>query len=156
MAGATFAHNRIVGNLLRHLGNRLAGRSCWALPSDLKTRSRAGNARYPDVTVECGSPALSSLLSSEPRVVFEVLSPSNTLPKQLLLLDDYQSVATMAQVVYVEQDRPSVLSWTRDDPFWPRQNLEGFYTVLALPSLDLSLPLAEIYEGLDFGSIEPA
>lgn len=149
MAGATYEHNRIVGNLIRHLGNRLAGKPCWPLPSDLKTRSK-DNARYPDVTVECGKPARGSLLSAEPRVVFEVLSKSNTMREQLLLLDDYQRVDSVMQVVYVEQYSPHVLSWTRQDMFWPRENLDGLDGSIRLPSLDISLPLTDIYEGLDF------
>lgn len=151
MAGATFAHNRVVGNVIRHLGNRLAGGPCLALPSDLKTRSRRGNARYPDITVECGRPAAGSLLSQEPRVLIEVLSPSNTLRKQLELLDDYRSVAAVRQVVYIEQLEPSVLSWSRAGAEWPRSELNGLDAVLPMPALGVDLPLAEIYEGLEFG-----
>ena len=84
-------------------------------------------------------------------MLFEVLSASNTLPQQLKLLDDYQTVPSVQQIVYLEQARASLLSWTRDDPFWPREMIEGLEAELRLPSLGLSLPLSEIYEGLDFG-----
>lgn len=149
MAGATRAHNRIISNLLRHLGNKLAGGPCWASPSDLRTQTEKG-ARYPDVVVECGSGVNSGLLSVEARIVFEVLSPSNTFPNLLELLDEYQRTPAIQQVVYVSQDRPNVLSWTRQDPFWPRTNHEELDSILLLPSLGLELPLSEIYEGLDF------
>lgn len=155
MAGATRAHNRIVGNLLRHLGNSLAGGPCWASPSDLKTRSRDTAARYPDVTVECGRAPPDSLLSAEPRVLFEVLSPSNTFPDLLRLLDDYMAVPTVQQVVYLAQDKPFSWSWTRAGEFWPRTNLESLDAALHLPSLGFDLPLAEIYEGLEFEPSEP-
>lgn len=150
MASATVAHNRISANLIVALGTRLRGRPCWASPSDLKTRSREKSARYPDVTVECGTPAANSLISAEPRVIFEVLSPSNSFPDLLRLLDDYQAVPSIQQVVYVEQGRPSVLSWERSGALWPRTNLDGIEATLALPALGLELPLAEIYEGLSF------
>jgi len=151
MAGATRAHNVVVGNLLAGLIPRLRGGPCRALPSDLKTRSRKGVTRYPDVTVECGSGPSEGLVSSEPRVLLEVLSPSNSMPDQLRLLDDYQAIETMQQVVFLEQSRPRLLSWTRDTPLWPRQTVEGLDALLEFPSLGLSLPLSEIYEGLDFG-----
>lgn len=150
MAGATAAHNRVVANLIRHLGNRLAGGPCWAAPSDLKARSPTGSARYPDVTVECGRPDPNSLLSAEPRVLIEVLSPSNTLPEQLRLLDDYQAIAAVQQIVFLEQASPSLLSWTRAGDAWPRLAVEGLEAVLEMPSLDAALPLSEIYDGLDF------
>jgi Uma2 family endonuclease len=150
-AGATFAHNLLVANVMTALNNRLRGGPCMALPSDLRTRSRRGNARYPDITVECGRPANGSLLSEEPRVLIEVLSPSNTLRKQLELLDDYQTVEAVEQVVYIEQAEPSVLSWSRARGDWPWSELNGLDAVLELPSLGVRLPLAEVYEGLQLG-----
>lgn len=150
MAGATRAHNRISSNLIVHLGGRLRGGPCWAAPSDLKARSPTGSGRYPDVTVECGDGTLESLLSVEPRVMLEVLSPSNTLKQQLKLLDDYQAIASVQQIVYFEQDRPSLLSWRRAGAEWPRQTLEELEAVLDLPSIGVGLPLSEIYEGLGF------
>lgn len=155
MAGATYGHNLVIANLLGGLNRRLRPGPCRALPSDIKTRSPTGNTRYPDVTVECGSPDFSSLASAEPRVLFEVLSPSNTLKQQLKLLDDYQAVPAVAQIVWLEQDRPSALSWTREGEGWRRQELEGVEAVLELPSLDVSLPLSEVYEDFGFGTVRP-
>jgi len=72
--GATQAHNLAVANLIAALSPRLRGGPCRALPSDIKTRVSAGVGRYPDVTVQCGRVAPDSLLASEPRILFEVLS----------------------------------------------------------------------------------
>jgi Uma2 family endonuclease len=150
IAGATFGHNRIVANLLTQLNTRLREGRCVALPSDLKVRSPMGNARYPDVAVECGSPAASSLLASEPRVLFEVRSPSNTLNNQLKLVADYQAIASVQQVVFLEQVRPSALLWTRNPDGWRAEDVDGLDGRLLLPSLTVELPMAEVYEGLSF------
>jgi len=150
MAGATWRHNAIAANLMRHLGNRLAGTPCRPMPSDLKARSPRGNARYPDVTVECGRPGGDSLVSAEPRVVIEVLSPSNSLRQQLQLLDDYQAMEAVQQIVFIEQERPSLLVWRREEGGWPREAVEGMEAVLELSSLGIALPLAEIYDGVEF------
>jgi Uma2 family endonuclease len=155
MAGARRSHNRVVANLIRHLGNRLAGTPCEALPSDIKTRSPTGSGRYPDVTVECGQTDLESL-TSEPRLVFEVLSRSNTLKQQLKLLDDYQAVLTMEQIVFLEQDRPAALSWTRSGQAWTREELEGLGAELDLRSLGFVLSFAEVYEGFPFAAAQTA
>lgn len=79
MSGASLAHNQLVGNLVRHLGNALEGSGCLALPSDMRIRIPLRDRYvYPDVTIVCGSPELEGerdvLLN--PRTVIEVLSPS--------------------------------------------------------------------------------
>jgi Uma2 family endonuclease len=76
--GASLAHNLIVGNLLRHLGNALEGSTCEALPSDMRVRVSAKRYSYPDVTIVCGPPSLEgeSDVLLNPSVIIEVLSPS--------------------------------------------------------------------------------
>ncbi len=156
MAGAIRAHNRVVANLVRHLGNKLEGGPCEALPSDIKTRSPTGAGRYPDVTVQCGVGPLDSLLSSDPRVLIEVLSPSNTLSQQLRLLEDYQAVPSVQQIVYLEQERAFAHSWTREGGGWRRTEYEGVEAVLPFPALELSLSLREVYDGLPFAEAQAA
>lgn len=155
MAGATRAHNRIVANLIRHLGNRLAGGPCTPLPSDIKLRSGKGNARYPDVTADCGSARNDSLLVAEPRVLFEVLSASNTFLQQVQLLDDYQSTDAVKQIAWIEQDQMAVILWSREGNGWRRDTAEAAEGVLDLISIGVSLPLNEVYEGLEFGAAPP-
>src|ERR1051326_5261445 len=56
MAGASLAHNLLVGGLLWSLRNRLPSR-CQVFPSDLKVRVANPTCFfYPDVTVVCGRP----------------------------------------------------------------------------------------------------
>lgn len=152
MAGATFAHNAAVTNLITALTLKLRGGPCWALPSDIKTRSPTGASRYPDVTVQCGRSDFSALLSSDPRVMIEVLSPSNTLSQQLRLLDDYQAVPSVEQIIFLEQDRPFALSWTREAGGWRRAEVEGLDATLDMPSLGAALPFLEIYDGFPFAA----
>lgn len=59
MSGASLAHNRIVRNLVRHMGNALEGMGCEVLPSDMRVRIGEGSRYvYPDVTLVCGPPRL--------------------------------------------------------------------------------------------------
>ena len=150
MAGATQAHNIVVANLISGLAARLRGGPCRALPSDIKTRARTGAGRYPDVTVQCGRTDLDSLLASEPRVLFEMLSKSNTPRQQMRLLADYQSIASVRQIVFLEQHRPILVSWSAAEGGWTFEEAEGLDAVLGLPSIGTSLPLSEIYDGLGF------
>ena len=56
MAGARYAHNRVVANIVRQLGNALSGSSCVTLPSDMKVRTPSARIYYPDASVVCGPP----------------------------------------------------------------------------------------------------
>lgn len=156
MAGATFAHNRIVFNLLRHLGNRLAGGPCVPLPSDLKVRAKTGNARYPDVVVECGRPENGDLLAKQPTVLFEVQSPSNRRGRQMRLIADYQSMDTVQHVVFIEQHCVDVTIWNRTEGPWIVNEYEALTDVLPLPAIGTEIGLSEIYEGLGLGPAEDA
>lgn len=145
MAGATTTHNAIVTNIIVALSVRLRGGPCWASPSDLKVRSREKSARYPDVMVNCGPNTSESTFAQDPRVAIEVLSKSNSFP-----VEDYHTISSLQQVVYVKQNVPIVLSWTRHDPFWPREDIRGLERTLAFPALGFDIPLSEIYDGIEF------
>lgn len=155
MAGTTQAHGRLVANLIVALRSRLRGGPCTPLPSQIKLEAARGNARYPDVSVDCGTAANESLTIAEPRVLFEVLSRSNTFARQLRLLEDYQATAAVAQIVWLEQRWQSAILWTRTGDGWSREMVEGPDAVLELASIGVNLPLSEVYEGLDLGDEPP-
>lgn len=150
MAGASFRHNLIAANILRRLGNRLAGGPCFALPSDQMVRNADGAARYPDVVVECGRPQNAARLAQEPRVLFEVLSPSNTARQQLRLIADYQAIATLQHVAFVEQAEPFVMLWTRNADGWRAVEHKGMDAILPFGAIGTELTMAEIYERVSF------
>ena len=59
MAGTTIVHSRIVSNIVRHLGNQLAGGRCDVFSNDIKVGIETDVAKfyyYPDVIVDCGEP----------------------------------------------------------------------------------------------------
>ena len=150
MAGARLGHNRIVANLIVALHPRLRPSPCVALPSDMKVLTETGNARYPDVVVDCGAAANDALIAPEPTVLFEVLSASNRLRGQLLLIADYQAMSSVRHFVFLEQTSPGLVMWTRTEEGWKREQLDGLDAVLPLPAIGVDLPLSEIYDGLGF------
>lgn len=78
MAGGTEAHNLIVANLVRELGNQFKGRPCRVYPSDMKVHIAADDVGpYPDVMVICGERAFYDDrrdLVTNPTLIVEVLS----------------------------------------------------------------------------------
>jgi Uma2 family endonuclease len=149
MSGGTYVHIALAANIVGSLRERLRGGPCRAVGSDLKVRSLTGNARYPDVVVDCG-PLSRTLIAPDPRVLFEVLSPSNSTAHQVRLVADYQAMPSVQQIVFIEQDRPAAMVWSRTDQGWAVDAIEGLETILPLSTLGVELPLVEVYEGVTF------
>lgn len=150
MAGARKGHNRIAGNVYHHLRRRLAGGLCEPFNADMKVVSPTGNARYPDVVVDCDRGDNADLEATDPRVIFEVLSPSNRPGKQSQLFNDYQAIDSIECLVLIEQDLVEAQVFVRGERFWPVRTLRDLSEVIPLPMLGTELPLMEIYEGMGF------
>jgi Uma2 family endonuclease len=152
MGGASLAHNRIVRNVLRHLGNDLEGTDCETLPSDLRVRI-GGTDRYvyPDVTIVCGPPRLEGEadILLNPRVVVEVLSPSTAAFDRGDKFAGYRSIASVREVVFIEQSARRVEVYVRQpDDTWLLRELvaDGVMSLAAGP---VFLSLDRIYEGVE-------
>lgn len=149
MTGGARRHTHIATRISHALMLRLVDGPCQPATADLQVRVTQDRSRYPDVVIDCG-PIDARLHAEDPRVVFEVLSPSNDLAEQLDLIDDYKQVTSIEQIVFVEQRSPVVLWWVRAGELWPRREVKGLEQVLPIPAFGLELPLAEFYKGVTF------
>lgn len=150
MAGATAAHDQIVVNLITGLRQRLRGGPCRVKSADQATRTARGNLRMPDVTIDCGRFVPSSYESIEPAVVFEVLSPSTRRSDLLRKVDEYQNVLSLRHFVILEPGRVWAIVWSRTAGGWGSDVHEDLSLELSLPAVSVSLPMAEIYEDVEF------
>jgi Uma2 family endonuclease len=110
--------------------------------------------RYPDVTVVCG-PVAARADRVSPTVIFEILSPSTALTDQRVKLIDYASVASVQAYVTLEQEAMRAVVRRRHGA-WEDEKVEGPDAVLGLPEVGVELPLAAIYDGVDFSGTELA
>ena len=152
MAGASRAHNEIVVNLLIALRQLLRGGPCRPYGSDMKVAIPNRNYRYPDVVVDCAKGAPGDLFAAEPAIVFEVLSPSTELFDESDKLADFQSVPAIRQIVLLSQQRLHARSYVRDGEGWRELRHDGWGAHIPLAGLDCRLPLAGVYEGVEWGA----
>ena len=150
MTGASRAHDRVVTNLIRHLGNQLAGGPCWPTTDDLAVRVPAGNIRRPDLTIECGQHNRRDTEVREPRVIVEVLSPSTMSFDRIRKLAEYQATSLVVHILLVDTESPRIDLWTRSDVGWSQTQLDGLAAHVHLPAVGASLRLADVFEGLSF------
>ena len=149
MTGGTGRHSFLASRVIASLFPRLRS-PCRPYTSDLKVLSPTGNARYPDVTVDCSPKTLGQLYAEAPQVVFEVLSPSNTVLEQTRAFHDCQSIPSLEAIVFISQDAPFAQVWRRGAEAWSVQEVHGLEAEIAITGLELRLPLEELYQGLDF------
>ncbi len=154
MGGGTLAHDVIANNLRRALATQLRGGPCRPCGPDVKVATGTGNARYPDALIDCGRFVPTALQAQEPTVVFEVLSRSTAWIDQNLKLRDYDATQTIRHYVLISQDEPRAMVYTRGDDgrldLRGAVLLTGLHETVHLQGASLSLPLAELYEGMAF------
>ncbi len=155
MAGASREHNRITLNIGTALTVQLRGSSCEPFTTDLRVKGRTTGAfLFPDVVVGCGplefeDEALDILLN--PVVLMEVLSPTTERDDRGWKFAHYRRLATLTDYVMLSQYQPFVEHYTRNsDDKWVLTELRGLSSVLRLPSIGCELPLAVIYERVEF------
>lgn len=163
MAGARNAHNLIATNLLVALGGRLRGGICRPFNSDTKIRVRlpaAGNKTtqvrfyYPDASVICRPNPQAESYQDEPAILAEVLSRRTRRIDEGEKKEAYLTIPSLAVYLLIEQDAPAVVVFRRGEHGFIREVFHDLNAVLPLPEIAIDLPLAELYESVEF-SPEP-
>ena len=149
MTGGTAGHADIQANLAAALRTRLRSNRCRFYGSDLKFQVAEGHVRYPEGMVVCSPVDRTATVVYDPVVVFEVLSPSTARDDRIVKAREYQATPSVQRYVMLEQDDVGATVYARSGDAWTHEILVADSN-LALPEIGVSLPLAELYEGLVF------
>lgn len=153
MVGATNTHNRIATNGTIALGSQLRGKRCQAFNSDTKIRvqtARGTRFYYPDLSVVCSVNPSTDTFQDTPSVVIEVISESTRRTDENEKREAYLSIDTLAAYVLVEQSCAAAVVYRRTKGGVEREAYTGFEAVIPLPEIDCELPLADLYEKVEF------
>ncbi|QDV74892.1 Uma2 family endonuclease [Botrimarina mediterranea] len=153
MAGGTVSHALVQANALASLHTGLRGKKCRPFGSDMKVRvitPGRPHFYYPDVSVVCDSNANSDVFQDRPVVIVEVLSHSTRRIDDGEKREAYFSVPTLLVYLLAEQDKAAVKVYRRTEAGFSIEAYAGLEAVIDLPEIDAQLPLAELYQGVDF------
>ena len=162
MAGASKTHNRIVRNLLVAIENRLRKnlRRCEAFSQDMRVEVDAErHYSFPDIVAVCGKFEFlddqeDTLLN--PTMITAVLSDSTESYDRGLKFENYWSVPSLQEYVLVSQHRPLVQRFLRQaDNTWLLTNFESLNESAVFTSIDVAIPLSEIYLDVEFPDEQP-
>ena len=152
MVGARWEHHRIVSNLDRMISDHLdkSGRPCRVFRETFFLKQITSDiSALPDIMVHCGQLLPGQTSVENPLILMEIVSESSQGRDRFTKRLAYQRLESLQQYVLVERDEPLVDVYRRTDAGWvgdpPLQGLEG---ELLLPSIDLRLPVADVYRGL--------
>lgn len=149
MAGGSEIHARIAANLLIALGARLRGSGCRPYGSDFAARTAEQTIRFPDVSVYCDNPAsfenADKQLLGNPRVVFEVLSPSTSSHDQNVKLFEYLALPGLDELVFVDPRAERVRHIRRTGPEGWADDWLPADAELKLGSIGITLSSGDIF-----------
>ncbi|HEX2206099.1 MAG TPA: Uma2 family endonuclease [Longimicrobium sp.] len=154
MAGASLEHALITENIAYALRTRLRTGGCRVLSQGTLVAADGSDDTFlPDVAVFCGQAQRRKVRGADvlqnPVVLVEVLSPSTADYDHGRKWQSYRGVAPLQHYLLVAQDKARVEQYTRHgEHFWHYTETLGLGTEVRVEALDVTLRLAEIYEGV--------
>lgn len=153
MAGGKARHNKVSANSIISLGASLKGKVCQPYTSDMKVKihlPRETRFYYPDLQVICEPVNDELTYTDKPVVVVEVLSESTRRVDLGEKREAYLSIPSLKVLiivdptkVYVRVDRAKVNGGFEQELYLDVED------TIDLPEIETSLPIADIYEGID-------
>lgn len=154
--GSSISHGQIIVNLTCGLSNELEGMDYEVLLVGMRVKVPAAPPyRYPDLLVYCGQAEIEEIQGQQmllnPLVLVEVLAPATEAYDLGKKFTAYQSIESFREYLLIAQDRPHVIQYMRQGGGkWLRSEYHGLVAVLELETLNLALPLGEIYQRVSF------
>ncbi len=155
MVGGKSRHYNITSQLNVIIGNGTRGKNCTYFSGEAPVAVPSGNYFYPDLSVVCGVPEyLESKpidILANPTLIVEVLSPSTERKDRTVKFDNYRTIPTLREYVLISQDTPRVERFSlKEDGEWTINTAIGLDATIELPSIGVTLALADVYERVTF------
>jgi Uma2 family endonuclease len=153
MAGARNVHNVIAGNVFASLHARLRGRPGQPFNSDTKIRVRLPTHLrfyYPDVSVVRRQNDPDESYQDDPALIVEVLSRGTRRLDEGEKKDAYLTIPSLGVYLLIEQESAAAVAYRRTEQGFVREVYQGLDAVVPLPEIEAELPLADVYERVEF------
>lgn len=154
----SLTHCRIQSNLLARLSGALHDCRWEALGPNMRLKVTATDFyTYADLLLAC-SPLETeddeddTLLN--PRVIFEILSPSTESYDRGTKFAHYRSLPSLQEYILVAQDQPLIERFTRlSEGTWELREFRGLETRFELTAVPFSVPLSLLYHRVEFPAL---
>jgi Uma2 family endonuclease len=152
MPGVSRSHGLMVSNLVVALRARLDPRQ-WAVIAEFGLDAGPQTLRYPDIVVDRAGGRAKDYTATAPVLLVEVLSPSTAATDLGDKAAEYLQLPSLLAYIVLSQDEPKAWVWARaTTEFAPGPVvIAKTETFIRITALQLELPLAEIYAGIETG-----
>ena len=155
MSGASRNHNEIHTNVLGELYSKLKGRGCKPYGSELRIHIPKNTLyTYPDITIICGEMDLTDDqfdTATNPSIIIEILSKSTRNYDKGEKFTLYRDIESLQEYILVDSEKVHVEKHIRNtDNSWQLTDYRSLEDSITIPSVNVSLSLKDIYEGVIF------
>jgi Uma2 family endonuclease len=149
MVGGRRVHGRVVGNLVRALGNALAGSPCQVFSEGMKVQPSDDAILYPDLFVTCDPGDLrTDMIFRAPTLVIEVLSPTTQAYDRSQKFALYRRLASLREYALIDPDTRRIeIFRIGADGLWVLHDMSDG-EAMTLASIGCQVPLTEVFEGI--------
>jgi len=151
LAGATFNHNVIAGNVYAGLHEAFRKKNCFVFNSDLRVLIESnGLYTYPDVSALCGEIKFAEGRNDtiiNPALIIEVLSDSTKDYDRGQKFELYRALPSLKEYVLIHQDQIYIEQYVKQSSGqWLLTDIKKEQEKLVLESVEEILSIEEIYE----------
>jgi Uma2 family endonuclease len=152
MPGVSRNHGLMITNLVVALRAQLDPRR-WVVIAEFGLDAGPETLRYPDIVVDRAGGGAKDTTATAPVLLVEVLSPSTASTDLGDKAAEYLQIPCLFACIVLSQDEPKAWVWARATAqFAPGPPvIAGTEAIIRVAALQLELPLAEIYAGIETG-----
>ncbi|MDR2012874.1 MAG: Uma2 family endonuclease [Rhodanobacter sp.] len=151
MAGAEARHNTVSLNVAVALHQHLSDTPCNTFMSDMKVAAADDRTFfYPDVTVTCSEVDIESpLVTREPTLIVEVLSPSTAAYDLGAKFAHYRQIPALREIAFIDLDARRTDVYRKGaDGLWVLHSFDAQADV-QFASVDLTITAAALFVDVD-------
>lgn len=154
MAGAGTRHNKIYANLFGELAIRLKGKTCRPYGSDLRIHIPENILfTYPDISIICRDiieEETNDDYTIEPTVIIEILLPSTKSYDRGEKFRLYRDIPSLKSYILIDSESVAVEAFRINaSGHWELEEYKSVNDMLAIPVVEPTIPLHDIYEGTE-------
>ena len=158
MSGGTRRHSLIGLNFAAELRSLLKKHGCIVYDSDLRIKiEQTGLYTYPDVSVACGEERFADQETDtllNPVLLVEVLSDSTEAYDRGKKFEHYRLIPSLREYLLISQREPRIDQFIRQPSGdWLLHEAVGLDSTIHLPSIDVTLPLVEVFAKVVFSPL---